>query len=97
MPETFGARVRRLRNEQGIAAADLAIAARCSEGAIRQLETGSVKSPNFLLGLRLADALHVDPYYLAMGEGASLTERLDLHERWLRRLHDRMEAVEKRK
>ena len=46
-----------------------------SEGAIRQLESGNVTSPSLLLGIRLADALHVDPRHLAHGDGPSVTER----------------------
>jgi transcriptional regulator with XRE-family HTH domain len=48
-----------------------------SPGAIRQLESGQIKNPAFSLGLRIADRLNVDPHYLALGEGFSITERLD--------------------
>jgi transcriptional regulator with XRE-family HTH domain len=77
MSETFGARLRRVREEKGFTVPDLAAAVGVSPGAIRQLESGQVKNPAFSLGLRLADRLNVDPHYLAVGEGFSVTERLD--------------------
>ncbi len=97
--ESFGERVRRLRQEGGHNIADTAMAVGVSEGAIRQLETGNVKSPSFLVGLRLADYLHVDPFYLAMGDGASLTDHLELLDRRMSRVekaNERLEAVERR-
>jgi hypothetical protein len=35
-----------------------------------------VKSPSLLLGLRLAKALNVDPYHLALGEDASTADQI---------------------
>lgn len=58
--ETLAQRLRRLRDEHGYTLADLAAAVGCSEGALRVLENGRVKSPSLLLGVRLADRLHVD-------------------------------------
>jgi len=75
--ETFGARLKRLRLERGLGVPDLAGAVGVSEGSIRQLEAGQIKSPGFALGLRLADQLNVDPHYLALGAGFSVTDRLD--------------------
>ena len=75
--ETFGARLRRLRVERGLGVPDLAGAVGVSEGAIRQLEAGLTKNPGFALGLRLADQLNVDPHYLALGAGSSVTDRID--------------------
>jgi transcriptional regulator with XRE-family HTH domain len=90
--ETFGTRLRRLREERGHSIVDTAIGVSASEGAIRQLETGNVKSPSYILGIRLARYLNVDPFYLAIGEGASLTEHLDLLDRRV----DRLEKLEAR-
>ena len=42
-----------------------------------------MKSPGFLLGCRLADALNVDPLYLALGGRAVGRDRLDDLERRL--------------
>lgn len=81
MSESFAERLRRLREAQGFSVPELAAAVGSSESAIRQLEAGNVKSPSFLLGLRLADQLNVDPRYLALGAGSSMTERLDVLER----------------
>jgi transcriptional regulator with XRE-family HTH domain len=77
MSETFAARLRRVREEKGFTVPDLASAVGVSPGAIRQLESGQIKNPAFSLGLRIADRLNVDPHYLALGEGFSVTERLE--------------------
>lgn len=89
MTETFAQRLRRLRNDHGYSVADLASTVGASEGTIRQLENGSVKSPSFLLGIRLAERLDVDPRYLALGEGSTFSERLDALERRMAKLEQR--------
>jgi transcriptional regulator with XRE-family HTH domain len=81
MGETLGQRLRRLREARGFSIPELASAVSASEGTIRQLETGQVKSPAFLLGLRIATALTVDPYYLALGSGFNMLERFDVMDR----------------
>jgi transcriptional regulator with XRE-family HTH domain len=81
--ETIGERLRRLRTDQGVSIAALASTVGVSEGALRQLEAGTVKVPSFLLGLRLANALNVDPMHLALGEGHSTLERFETVERRL--------------
>ena len=68
-----------------------------SEGAIRQLETGNVRSPSFIVGLRLAHHLGVDPYYLASGEGSNVAERLMLIERRLAKVEQRIAALPTRR
>jgi transcriptional regulator with XRE-family HTH domain len=88
--ETIGDRILRLRLERGLSVADLASAVGVSEGAIRQLEAGTTKSPGLMLGLRIADCLSADPWYLALGEGTSLTDRLIVIER-------RLDALEQRR
>lgn len=91
--ETFGERVRRLRTERGLTLVELAAAAGAAEGTIRQIESGRVKSPNFHLGLRLADQLRVDPNYLALGEGFSISDRFDSIDRRLRKLEQRIASM----
>jgi transcriptional regulator with XRE-family HTH domain len=93
MSERFGERLRRLRNEQGYTAVDLAAAVGTSESTIRQLETGNVKSPNFLLGIRLADQLKVDPRYLALGEGLGVAARFESLEHRVEKLERRVAAI----
>jgi len=90
--ESFGERLRRLREEHGFSIAHLAVEIGVSEGAIRQMETGNVKSPSFLVGLRLAHQLGVDPYELALGDGSNLNERLIVVERRLAALEQRVAA-----
>ena len=77
MTEPFATRLRRLRTEQGYTVVDLAAAVGSAEGTIRQLESGKVKSPSFLLGIRLADQLKVEPRFLAVGIGQTIEQRLD--------------------
>jgi transcriptional regulator with XRE-family HTH domain len=97
MSESFAERLRRLRNDHGYSVADLATTVGVSEGTIRQLENGSVKSPSFLLGVRLAERLDVDPRYLALGEGATYSERLDAIERRVTKLEQRLTAPSARR
>ena len=89
MTETFAERLRRLRTEQGITVGDLAASCGVSPSAIRQLESGQIKSPAFRLGLRLAKALHVDSDFLAFGQGHSTTDHFA-------RIDARLDVIEKR-
>lgn len=93
MAEAFGDRVRRLREEQGFSVAALALEVGVSEGTIRQIETGSIKSPSLTVGLRLAHRLGVDVWYLAFGEGSTLNDRITLVERRLTKIEQRLAAL----
>jgi transcriptional regulator with XRE-family HTH domain len=93
MPESFADRLRRLRDEQGLTVAGLALEVGVSEGTIRQLEAGTVKSPSFTAGLRLAHRLGVDAYFLAFGEGSTLNDRVTVLERRLAKLEQRVAAL----
>jgi transcriptional regulator with XRE-family HTH domain len=93
MSEAFGERLRRLRMERGLTIVDLATSVGVAEGTIRQIETGNVKSPNFHLGLRLADHLNVDPHYLAAGEGKSISERFEAMNKRLTKLEQRVASL----
>jgi transcriptional regulator with XRE-family HTH domain len=73
--ESFGERVRRLREARGKTLAAVAEECGCSEGTIRHIEVGNVASPGLHLGIRLADALGVDVRYLAFG-GAGVAGRV---------------------
>jgi transcriptional regulator with XRE-family HTH domain len=68
--ETFAMRLRRLRRERAYTIEVLAALARTTPRALRSLESGT-RAPTFLVGLRLAEALHVDAEYLALGESSS--------------------------
>jgi transcriptional regulator with XRE-family HTH domain len=87
--ETIAERLARLRLEQGLSIADLARAARTTEGAIRSLLNGTSKLPKFDTGLRLADALGVNPWYILGGL------EYDPLESGLRLLEARLEALER--
>jgi len=91
--ETFGQRLRRLRDERGLSVVELASAVGASQGALRQLESGNIKTPSFLLGVRLAIQLNVDPHYLALGEGSSMTERFEVLERRLTKLEQKVASM----
>ena len=65
--ESFGERLRRLRKAAGLSASALANAVGVTEGSIRQMESGQTKMASFVIGLRLAKALGVGPWYLANG------------------------------
>jgi transcriptional regulator with XRE-family HTH domain len=65
--ESFGERLRRLRLDRGVSCAQLAQRVGVTEGAIRQMESGQTKIASFVIGLRLAKELGIDPWFLANG------------------------------
>jgi transcriptional regulator with XRE-family HTH domain len=93
MSESFADRLRRLREEKGLTVSSLAASVGVAEGTIRQLETGQTKNPSFVVGVRLANQLSVDPFYLALGDRATLTERMEIFERRLTKLEQRVDAL----
>jgi transcriptional regulator with XRE-family HTH domain len=66
--ETFGERLRSLRERRRLTPSSLAHAVGVTEGAIRQMESGQTKSASFLVGLKLATLFGVTPWYLATGK-----------------------------
>jgi transcriptional regulator with XRE-family HTH domain len=68
--ETFGERLRSLRLRRHLTPGELAKAVGVTEGSIRQMEYGQTKNPGFLVGLKLAHALDVTPWFLAYGRNA---------------------------
>ncbi len=91
--ETLGSRLRRLREEKGISVAALALKVGVSQATLRQIETGHIKNPSFLVGLRVANELNVDAMYLALGEGSSITERIDIIDRRVTKIEQRLETI----
>ncbi len=79
--ETFGERLRRLREAKGFALTTLAMRVGLTEACIRQLESGRTRDARLADGMRLADALGTDPRYLAFGEGDAPPRMPDLAER----------------
>lgn len=67
--ETFGERLKRLRIEKGLTHTQLAYRVGLTEGAIRQMESGAIKTATFPVGMKIAKVLKVNPSYLALGEG----------------------------
>jgi transcriptional regulator with XRE-family HTH domain len=94
--ETFGQRLRRLRAARGISCSELAYRVGVTEGAIRQIETGQTKNPSFVIGLRIADVLQVDPWELAVGWRSSSSEHDRSPEERIAMLEHRMGNVERR-
>jgi transcriptional regulator with XRE-family HTH domain len=74
MAQTFGERLRTLRERRKMTVSQLAIAVRITEGAIRQMESGQTKSASFITGLRLASTLEVTPWFLATGQSDGAAE-----------------------
>jgi transcriptional regulator with XRE-family HTH domain len=98
MTETFGQRLRRLRDAAGLTIIDLATVVGCAEGTIRQIENGHVKSPSMILGVKIADALHADVRFLALGDNAvPVGERLAALEAQVKTMDARLKAVERRR
>jgi transcriptional regulator with XRE-family HTH domain len=67
-PETFGQRLRRLREARGLRKTVLARHVGLTEAAIRQLESGRTSDARLADGVRIAAVLGVDPRYLAFGD-----------------------------
>jgi transcriptional regulator with XRE-family HTH domain len=86
--QTLSSRLKRMREERGYTIAALADACGISEGAIRQIETGNVKSPSLHVGLRIAKVLDVDPFWLATGDDGVSTQ--------IAKLESRLAKVERR-
>jgi transcriptional regulator with XRE-family HTH domain len=75
MHETLADRLKRLRDQRGMTVGRLALRAGLTEGAIRKMEYGDTKGQGFINGLKIADALGVDPWELAFGQKRKHTER----------------------
>jgi transcriptional regulator with XRE-family HTH domain len=78
---TVGDRLRESREGQGMPIRTLAEACGISEGMVRKIEGDDVKNPSLIVGLRIAKALDVDPYWLATGQEDSLNGRVARLER----------------
>lgn len=98
--ETFGERLRRLRETKGWALGTLAGRVGMREATLLQLETGRTREPRLGDGMRLAGALGVDPGYLAFGAATTLAgHSMTVHQAGGQRLRDverRLGAVERR-
>jgi transcriptional regulator with XRE-family HTH domain len=68
MEETFAERLRRLRELRGLTVGRLALRTGLTEAAIRKMEYGDTKGRGFINGLKIAEALGVDPGELAFGK-----------------------------
>lgn len=64
---TFGERLKELRERAGLRPSDLASKVGVTENAIRQMESGYIKSASFGVGVKLADVLGVSARFLALG------------------------------
>ena len=68
MDETIGQRMRRHRKEQQISLNALAKATGACPNTLTMIEIGRTINPGFVLGCRIAEALELDPMYLALGD-----------------------------
>ena len=67
MDDTLAERLKRLREKRGLTVGQLALRAGLTEAAIRKMEYGDTKGHGLINGLKIADALGVDPWELAFG------------------------------
>lgn len=77
MAETFGERLRRLREASNLSPGELSHRVGVTENAIRQMELGYTKSASLTIGIRLADALGISAHYLATGRDRQSTAVLE--------------------
>jgi transcriptional regulator with XRE-family HTH domain len=77
MEETFAERLKRLREKRGITVGRLALRAGLTEAAIRKMEYGDTKGHGFVNGLKIAEALGVDPWELAFGRRTKHAKAID--------------------
>lgn len=68
MEETFAERLRRLREARKLTVGALAARTGLTEAAIRKMEYGDTKARGFINGMKIAEALGVDPAELAYGK-----------------------------
>ncbi len=72
--DSFAARLTALASAKGLDATALSRASGLKEGAIYKLLRGDQRTTSIQTGLRLADALSVDPWYLAFGRERGATQ-----------------------
>ena len=82
MAETLGERLKRLRVQRGMTAAELGRKAGVGENAIFKLEAGLSKVPSFLTGVKLASALEVSAAALAGEREAKRSSARDSDDAW---------------
>ena len=68
MSDTLGERIKSLRTNRGLTAAQLAACIGIGENAVFKLESGLTRQPSFAVGIKLARTLGVSPDELAFGE-----------------------------
>ena len=67
MTNAIGSRVKALRVQNHLTAAQLGYKCGIGENAVYKIEAGDTKMPSFTTGVRLAKVLGVEPYYIAFG------------------------------
>lgn len=84
-PETFGARLSRLREDAGLSQSALARRIGVSQSAVSQMEAGD-RSPSYGMLVQLAEALGVTMPYLVGAAVEQLTPAEEIHFRRYRAL-----------
>ncbi len=68
MSATLGERIREARVLKGLSIGQLASRIGVTEDALRKIEAGSTQQPAFIVGVRIAIELGINPDYLALGD-----------------------------
>ncbi len=68
MSGTLGERIREARVAKGLSIGQLAPRIGVTEDALRKIETGSTQQPAFIVGIRIAAELDINPFFLALGD-----------------------------
>ena len=92
---SFGLRLQRTREKQGMTVASLAAACRISDSAVASIENGRTRHVPFLTGVKLAYALDVEPWWLATGTDEPQAERITRLETRVTRLESVLQWLSK--
>jgi len=68
MSETLGERIREARIAKQLSVGQLASRIGVTEDALRKIESGNTQQPAFIVGVRIAAELEINPFFLALGD-----------------------------
>ncbi|MBV8369504.1 MAG: helix-turn-helix domain-containing protein [Candidatus Eremiobacteraeota bacterium] len=74
MSGTLGERIREARVAKGLSVGQLSQRIGITEDALRKIESGNTQQPAFVVGLRIAAEVTVNPFFLGFGDVSYKTE-----------------------